>query len=502
MPLRERQIVTADMLNYLFLIGISVILAVVGLMTDFLYPIAAILAILILVYVVKRPFAGFLLYVTMVYLRPADVLPALATAKVQFLLLALLIVLRLFDQFIVRKEKMTIERLDYPMFAFVGAMGVSLITSFYLAESINYFDEFLRFTVFWILASQVLKTEGHLKKFVWVIIGCVAFVAVIQIWTYLTIGLTRATGLGGYGIHIGPLNLDTDRSIAGGADENVHGVGGYSAGFLANASELGLGVLVMLPFLYYLLPTIRSSWHKAMAIGLIALYLASLVVCGARGAFVGVVAVLFVVFLRSAHKIAIALSLLVALAVVVPFLPAQYIDRIASTAKFEEDESANIRLTLWTAGLHMLIDRPVLGVGVGCFNTAYGSKYRPAGSPDLWWEPHNIFVQVSSEMGLIGLGIFIWLLVSIFLENRRSREMLAQLHEGKSFLYHFSYAIDLGLIGYIVSGCFITSLYFPHPYLMALLARSTSIILRERVAAAEPPAAIVHPEMIPQAEAN
>lgn len=501
--MRERQIVTANMLRYLFLIGISMVLAVVGLMTDFLYPIGAILAILFLVYIIKRPFAGFLLYVMMVYLRPADVMPVLATAKVQFLLLALLIVLWLFDQFIIRKEKVTIERLDYPMFAFLGAMGVSLISSFYLAESINFFDEFLRFMVFWVLASQVLKTERHLKQFIWVIVGCVAFVIAIQIWTYLTIGLTRATGLGGYGIHIGPLNLDTERSIlGGGADENVHGVGGYSAGFLANASELGLGVLVMLPFLYYLLPTLRSSWHRAMVVGLIALFFASLVVCGARGAFVGVVAVLFVVFLRSRHKIAIALTLLIAFAVVVPLLPAQYIDRIASTANYEEDESANIRLTLWTAGLHMLIDRPILGVGVGCFNTAYGSKYRPAGSADLWWEPHNIFVQVSSEMGLVGLGIFVWLLVTIFLENRRSREMLAQLNEGKSFLYHFSYAIDLGLIGYIVSGCFITSLYFPHPYLMALLARSTSVILRERVAAIERHAAILHPEMIPQTETN
>jgi putative inorganic carbon (hco3(-)) transporter len=494
---KEIQLVTPQVLGYIALIGTSVILAVAGLATDFLFPIAAIIALVFGIWVVKRPFTGFLMYVMMVYLRPADLVPALATAKVQFILLGLLIALWVFDQFIIRKEKFFIEPIDTAIMVFFVVMCISVGTSVFISHSMNYIGDFFRFLIFWLLASQILRTERHVKLFTWMVIGCVAFVAFVQIWTYLTIGLNRTTGLGGYGIHIGPLNLDTSSPINYGVEENVHGVGGYSAGFLANASELGLAVLAMLPFIYYLLPTLKQGWHKAGAIGLLLMYFVSIVVCGARGAFVGTLVVLMVIFWRSSRKALIALCVLGVTVITIPMLPAQYIDRIASTSKFEEDESANIRLTLWTAGLHMIMDRPIIGVGVGCFSQAYGMKYRPPDQPPQWWEPHNIFVQVTSELGFIGLAVFLWLLFLTFRENRRSREKLEAHGEADSFFYNLTHGIDVGLIGYLVSGCFITSLYYPHPYLMALLARSVSVIIRKRYADAEKAEQALVPTAVP-----
>ncbi len=474
----SRQIITPTVLWIIGLSIVSVLFTAVGLAIDFLVPIGAIIGLLSLVFVIRRPFFGFVFYVAMVYLRPADLFPVLGTVRFQALVLVLLLLLWIIDAFVLNRRGYRFDRIDIVFFAFVGSMVASLFTSIYLSESVGYIDEFIRFAIFWVLASQMIRTEQNLKTFIYVIIGCLTFVALIQIWTYFTIGFTRATGLGGYGIHIGPISLGGVRGL-GGSSMGVNGVGGYSAGFLGNASELGLAILIWLPFLYYYASIAAGSkrfWHLAV----FGIYMMSLMACGARGAFLGVVAVFGVIFWRSTHKAALTLIGLVGLAVIIPVIPDHYIDRIASTAEYQEDESANIRLDLWEAGLRMVIDRPILGVGVGNFSIAYGSTYRKAGSADLWWEPHNCFVQIGAELGLLGLSLFVTLIVMTFRWNHRSRQRLKALGLKNSWLWVTTVAIDVGLIGYCVSGNFITSSYYPHLYLMALMARLIKTILDDR----------------------
>lgn len=476
---QQIQFITPRLLWYALLGIVSVSLVAVGLQFDFLFSVGAVLGVLMLVAVIKKPALGFLIYVAFVYLRPSDVIPALAAAKVQFLLLGLLIVLWILDAFVFSRRGFIWHRLDQTLLFWVGAMGLSIFTTVFLSESVDYFSEFVKFMIFWFLASQMLDLEKELKRFIYVILGCLAFVCFIQIWTYATIGVNASTGLGGYGIHLGPIHLYTDREIKMGAEENVHGVGGYSTGFLGNASELGLAVLVMLPFAFYLIPSASTRFRKFLLGFLAVIFLVSIVVCGARGAFLGLVAVFGILFWQSKHKLAIGFSAMLLVAIIVPLLPQQYLDRIGSTANYEEDESANIRLTLWTAGVRMMLDRPLFGVGVGNFSTAYGSLYREAGSADLWWEPHNIFVQAGSENGFVGLAAFILIMIVTFRTTSKSRRLLANLPGDHRFKIGILHSIDLGLIGYIVSGCFITSTYYPHLYLMALLARTVHLqILR------------------------
>lgn len=480
---RNQQFITSGFIWYFSLITVGLLLSAVGLFFDYLIALGAILGVIFLILVVKKPFWGLLLYVALVWLRPSDVLPALAQTRFQAVLLALLLLLWIIDSFIVNKRGFILHRIDKYFAAFIIAMGLSIVTSVWLSHSVENFSEFLRFVLFYIIASQMLRTEEELKKFTWVILGCITFVCLVQIWTYLTIGLTRATGLGGYGIHIGPIHLNSARAVTAGVDDTVNGVGGYSNGFLANASELGLAVLILVPFAYYLFPYMKKNFSKILMASMLIIFFVSLVACGARGAFVGIVAVLFVLFLKSQKKILMAFSGLILLAVAIPLVPERYIERIASTANYETDESANIRLTLWSAGVRMVADRPLLGVGVGNFSTAYGSTYRQEDSANLWWEPHNNFIQSASEMGLLGLVTFVALMVVTFRENKRSRIALRAAGEDKVFLTSYMQAIDIGLIGYIVSGCFITSTYYPHLYLMAMLARTCSVLSAQRLQA-------------------
>jgi pentatricopeptide repeat protein len=91
--------------------------------------------------------------------------------------------------------------------------------------------------------------------------------------------------------------------------------------------------------------------------------------------------------------------------------------------------SASVRLFYWESALQMAMHNPLLGVGIGgfSFNTAFYQKkvfdrwLKAAPDMAAQVEPHvelythNDFLQTLAEEGFLGLGVFIWLFVSMFL---------------------------------------------------------------------------------------
>jgi hypothetical protein len=80
----------------------------------------------------------------------------------------------------------------------------------------------------------------------------------------------------------------------------------------------------------------------------------------------------------------------------------------AGLAKFLEELSTAGRVGYWLAGFRMFADRPVTGVGLGNFTHRY-----PAYAADLkrrdaeeTTDPHNVFVAIISQTGLVGVIAF------------------------------------------------------------------------------------------------
>ncbi len=64
------------------------------------------------------------------------------------------------------------------------------------------------------------------------------------------------------------------------------------------------------------------------------------------------------------------------------------------------------RLVIWETALRIAADHPLTGVGFGGFSFAY-TRYRPADAPDLSASfAHNIFLNVLTETGVLGLAAF------------------------------------------------------------------------------------------------
>lgn len=94
----------------------------------------------------------------------------------------------------------------------------------------------------------------------------------------------------------------------------------------------------------------------------------------------------------------------------------------ALTILDEQDPSINTRFLIWKITLQMIKDKPFLGSGIGTFKInylPYQAEYLKDSLHYLKYfgvagEAHNEYLQIAAETGLIGLGLFIWMIFSFY----------------------------------------------------------------------------------------
>ena len=69
---------------------------------------------------------------------------------------------------------------------------------------------------------------------------------------------------------------------------------------------------------------------------------------------------------------------------------------------------------------------------------------------------HNNFLQMTGELGLLGLLVFLWLLVNLFKENTR-----IYLKLNDNYLKAVSISLMACIIAFLVNGLTETSMYYP-----------------------------------------
>ena len=79
-----------------------------------------------------------------------------------------------------------------------------------------------------------------------------------------------------------------------------------------------------------------------------------------------------------------------------------------------EANSIGDRMTIWKNTIELIQDRPLLGFGTGGFEEAYSEKIKdnPEWEKQLKHDPHNQFLKIWAEMGMLGLMVFLSMLAS------------------------------------------------------------------------------------------
>jgi O-antigen ligase len=202
----------------------------------------------------------------------------------------------------------------------------------------------------------------------------------------------------------------------------------------ANSNDLGLTLLVGLTFLGYSFTT--GTRRERTIAGVLSLpVLLALAKTGSRAAMLGVGMLCVYGFLQASKKnrvrIAIGAPLIIlALAVVLPSsLRDRYLTLFKSGAPSSQQSqmteeqnkeyiaatgSAEARLILLKDSIIITLHHPLFGVGPGNFVVEQNNLALARGEIGMWHLPHNTYTQISSEMGIPGLILYIAFLYQIF----------------------------------------------------------------------------------------
>lgn len=185
----------------------------------------------------------------------------------------------------------------------------------------------------------------------------------------------------------------------------VFGVGGENdlGAFLAEFS------LVLLTLLAISRRFIVKIYYASifLVVGLALLYTYS------RGAYLGAMAgLLFYAYSKDRRLMIVVAAVLVTLPV---WAPASVMDRISMTfTDGAMESSASSRFDFWKAGLQMMLQSPIFGVGFHRFAEELPRYISDLGSART---AHNMYVSIGAELGIPGLVAFAWLLSTLFKEG-------------------------------------------------------------------------------------
>lgn len=179
-----------------------------------------------------------------------------------------------------------------------------------------------------------------------------------------------------------------------------------------------------------------------------------------RGAVVGLLGVSMILWLRSRRKLLGALiGVLLFAGLYFSGSMQIYFQRFASMLTGQSVEG---RLNVWQAGLRMVYENPVLGVGLGNFQSQsllYGEN--PVMGALV---AHNNFLHIAGEGGVLALTLYALLIVGAFIR-------CAQLCSARiQWQRTIGRIIEASLVGYVMAGMFLSRHNFAFAYLIVGIA--------------------------------
>jgi putative inorganic carbon (hco3(-)) transporter len=324
---------------------------------------------------------GLIGFTALLFLRPQDQIPHLAMLHLAELCA------------IVGLTAMVLARLDRKLpplpftpevgglAAFGAAMIVGIPFSFWPGGSFNDFtDIYLKLFVIVLLMVHCLDSLDRLERFTWLIVLCSGYVAAHSLVNYMR-----------------GARLVEDGRLAGAV-----------GGIFGNPNDLALNMVVFMPFALAAAFKPGPASRRGIAGVCAVLMLATIFFTRSRGGFLGLGAMLLALVVGSVRlRPAIGVATVVVVLAAVPLAPAAFWGRMVSIFDEEKDTtgSRQARVDLMKEGLRVFAANPIMGIGLGQF-----INYDPADRKEAWNVTHNAPLQVASELGILGLIPFVYVI--------------------------------------------------------------------------------------------
>jgi O-antigen ligase len=215
--------------------------------------------------------------------------------------------------------------------------------------------------------------------------------------------------------------------------------------YMTFGGVLFLGALVFLAYLA------NVPWHRAwwMLPGT-GVTVAALAFTYSRNAWLGLAAGALGLVLTAQRTLRIVAVLAAVVALGAVAVPGPVAERARSVVNLE-DQTLRDRVAMWRAGLSMIAEHPLLGVGPGEVRTWYQHYRRPEAVRPSTGHLHNSPIQIAAERGLPALVVWAWLWVVFF---REGWWILGRVGREPPIRRALVCASLAGVAGFLVAGLF------------------------------------------------
>jgi len=298
-----------------------------------------------------------------------------------------------------------------------------------------------------------------------------------------------ALGLGVHGV------LNGLKTVASGGAHNMLGPAGT---MLADRNHLSTALALVLPFLFYLQSYTVNRLIRLGYLGAFCVVVLAILGGGSRAGFIAVSVVGLWLILTSRRK-GMALVLVVgAVLAFLAFAPEDITSRLSSIKEADEDSSFMGRVIAWKISSAIALENPVFGGGFHAVQVqAIWDQFKM--SPGLLGflnlpvpefsakAAHSIYFEVMGDIGLVGLGLFLFILLRAFWSRQVIKRMTIQLGAPYQWARDMADMLMLAVLAYMVGGASVSLGYLEVIYMVVMLmellrvhvARALAAVARE-----------------------
>jgi O-antigen ligase len=172
----------------------------------------------------------------------------------------------------------------------------------------------------------------------------------------------------------------------------------------------------------------------------------------------------------------------VAIVFFVAFAPPDIKERITQTLPGQVPNTEG-RSTIWQVGWRMFEAEPVRGVGLGGFQTSSihyvlepGTLERTDQVIDQPLVAHNIYLQTAAELGVVGLGLLLTILIFPMVCAARAARNFARRHDRQMDIR--ARALIVALVAVLTSNFFLSSMFSKQLWLLVAIGPAMYAVSR------------------------
>ena len=262
--------------------------------------------------------------------------------------------------------------------------------------------------------------------------------------------------------------------------------------FLEGNTNLGLALNMTLPLLFFLGREEHRPWLRRLLLATFWFSIIAVLITYSRGALLGLLVVLSLLFLKSKTKFVVLLLLTVTIPLAAMIIPEKWFGRMETVQTYEEDRSAMGRIRAWEVAYRLALDRPLLGGGFEPFSRETYLRYLSEDrltNADIGTGAHNIFLQILAEHGFTGLFFFAGLILSTMYSIRQLVRR-CRTDPAKQWICSYAQMVEASLMGYVASGLFLSMCYFDlfyHLVAVVIILKKLSLTEEKSVASLSSP---------------